>query len=389
MQRFTQDPREPGFVQNPYPAYDRARAAGEIVWWDDYKMAAAVSHAAVSTVLKSRSMGRVPLEPIRTPDHARAFYEIEAHSMLELEPPRHTRLRSLVLRAFTGRRIRELAPEITALSTELVSALPSEPFNLLREFAQPLPVRIIARLLGVPEEMAPDLLRWSNTMVAIYQTGRSVSVEKAAAAAAQEFAGFLRGYIDKRRSQPADDLITHLIAAEEDGEKLSTDELISTCVLLLNAGHEATVHTMGNGVAGLLAHDLVRPETVVTEALIEEIMRYDPPLHIFTRWVYEDTEIAGIPLARGDQIACVLGAANRDPAAFADPHRFDPERYPKTQIAFGAGLHFCVGAPLARLELRIGLSILLHACPNLRLTAPPRYGNTYHFHGLEALWVSR
>ena len=384
MEVFHQDPTEPDFVQNPYPAYDRARAMAGVVWWEDYGMAAAVSHAAASAVLKSRKMGRVPLEPVPVAPHTKAFYDIEAHSMLELEPPRHTRLRSLVLRAFTSRRIRELEPEIGALSQELVASLPrDQPFNLLTEFAQPLPVRIIARLLGVPEEMAPELLAWSNRMVAMYQSGRSRAVEDAANKAAAEFADFLRGYIEERRSRPADDLITHLIAAEEEGEKLSTDELISTCVLLLNAGHEATVHTMGNGVAAMLKHGVAE----VTEPLVEEIMRYDPPLHLFTRWVYEDTEIEGVTLPRGTQIACLLGAANRDPAVYADPDAFDPTRGSKSHVAFGAGLHFCVGAPLARLELRIGLEELMR--DPLQLAEAPLYGNTYHFHGLEALMVAR
>ncbi|MCH2076540.1 MAG: cytochrome P450 [Rhodobacteraceae bacterium] len=384
MEIFRQDPTDPDFVQNPYPAYDRARAQAGVVWWEDYGMAAAVSHGAVSAVLKSRNMGRVPLEPVPVAPHTRAFYDIESHSMLELEPPRHTRLRSLVLRAFTGRRIRELEPEIRALSEELVAALPTgRAFNLLTEFAQPLPVRIIARLLGVPEEMAPELLAWSNRMVAMYQSARSREVEDTANQAASEFADFLRGYIEQRRSRPADDLITHLITAEEEGEKLSTDELISTCILLLNAGHEATVHTLGNGVAAMLSNGV----TDVTEPLVEEIMRYDPPLHLFTRWVYEDTEIEGVPLPRGTQIACLLGAANRDPAAYDNPHVFDPSRGSKTHVAFGAGLHFCVGAPLARLELRIGLEELMRNPP--KLAEAPRYGDTYHFHGLEALMVTR
>ncbi len=385
MKRFSQDPREPAFVQDPYPAYDRARALGEIVYWEEYDMPAAMSHAAVSALLRDRRLGRAPLDPVSVPDHLRAFYAIEDHSMLELEPPKHTRLRGLVLRAFTSRRIAALAPEIKALSAELVDALPDGPFNLLTHYAQPLPVRIIARLLGVPEDMAPDLLRWSNAMVAMYQSGRSRVVEDSANQAAADFADFLRGYIERRRSAPADDLITHLIAAEEDGEKLSTDELISTCVLLLNAGHEATVHTMGNGVAAMLSHGT----PPVTEGLIEEMMRFDPPLHIFTRFAYEDIEIADVTLQRGTQVACVLGAANRDPMAFAEPYRFDPARQTKGHVAFGGGLHFCVGAPLARLELSLGVEALFGAHPTLKLAAKPCYGDTYHFHGLTELLVQK
>ncbi|MEL6916026.1 MAG: cytochrome P450 [Pseudomonadota bacterium] len=382
MERFSQDPSEPAFVQNPYPAYDRARALGEIVWWEEYGMAAATSHAAVSAILKCRDAGRMPVEAPAVPDHARAFYDVEAHSMLELEPPRHTRLRGLVLRAFNGRRVRELGPEIEALAADLVAALPrTAPFDILEHYARPLPVRIIARLLGVPETMAPELLAWSNCMVAMYQTGRTRAVEEAANRAATEFSSFLRGYVKERRNRPADDLITHLIAAEEDGDRLSTDELITTCILLLNAGHEATVHTLGNGLATMLREGV----TEVTEGSVEEILRHDPPLHIFTRHIYGEVEIAGHAFHRGQEVACLLGAANRDPAVFPDPHRFDPEREAGRHVAFGAGLHFCVGAPLARLELLLGL----RALPRLRLVAPPVYGDTYHFHGLGALEVAR
>ncbi|MGR3491474.1 MAG: cytochrome P450 [Shimia sp.] len=380
LPRFSQSPNDPAFVQDPYPAYDRARALGDIVWWEEYGMPAAMSHTAVQAILKDRRCGRTPIKPPVRPDHLSAFYAVDDNSMLELEPPRHTRLRGLVLRAFTSRRIKALGPEIEALADELVADFPDGPFDLLNAYARPLPVRIIARLLGVPEEMAPDLLRWSNAMVAMYQVGRTRGVEVVANQAAQDFADFLRGYVSEKRAHPADDLITHLIAAEEDGEKLTTDELIATCILLLNAGHEATVHTIGNGTRALLQNGW--PE--VTERTVEEILRHDPPLHIFTRWVYEDISVAGHILPRDTEIACVLGAANRDPAVFANPHHFDPTRA-AGHVAFGAGLHFCVGAPLARLELLIAL----RALPRLRLTAEPRYGDTYHFHGLDALMVQR
>ncbi|HLQ17694.1 MAG TPA: cytochrome P450, partial [Tabrizicola sp.] len=310
-----------------------------------------------------------------------------AHSMLELEPPRHTRLRNLVLRAFTSRRIAGLAPDITALATELARACPSGEFDLLTAFAQPLPVRIIARLLGVPEDMAPDLLRWSNAMVGMYMAGRTRAMEDRAVAATEAFVAFLRSYIEERRARPADDLITQLIAAEMEGDKLSTDELISTCILLLNAGHEATVHTIGNGVKTLLETGTpvaaLAPDAV--DGTVEEILRYDPALHMFTRWAYEDIEVMGHRFQRGDQIALLLAAANRDPGVWDEPARFNPKRPQKPIATFGAGLHFCVGAPLARLELQVALPILFRHHPNLRLAAPPRYADVYHFHGLKEL----
>lgn len=309
--------------------------------------------------------------------------------MLELEPPRHTRLRSLVLRAFTSRRIAALEPEIRALSHDLIGALPGPEFDLLAEFGQKLPVIIIARLLGVPEDMWRELLAWSNAMVGMYQAGRTREMEDRAAAAAGAFAVFLRGYVDRRRADPRDDLITHLIAAEEAGEKLTTDELITTCILLLNAGHEATVHTIGNGVKCLLDHRTPRvalaPDRVA--ATVEEIIRFDPALHLFTRHAYEDVEVMGHVIPKGTEVGLLLAAANRDPAAFDAPDRFNPARPEKPNLSFGAGLHFCVGAPLARLELQTALPILFDRLPGLRLAGPARYGNVYHFHGLERLMV--
>ena len=243
---------------------------------------------------------------------------------------------------------------------------------------------ILNAMRAAVETDAPDLLRWSNAMVAMYQARRTPEIETAAATASAEFTAYLSDYIATRRSRPGDDLISELIAAEQDGERLSRDEMISTCVLLLNAGHEATVHTMGNGVKALLAQDHRRNDA----ATIEEILRYDPPLHMFTRWAYEDVEICGQTFAAGQEIAALLGAAGRDPAAYADPDRFDSARSGPAHHAFGAGIHFCVGAPLARLELQIGLERLFATCPNLALAAAPRYADLYHFHGLTALRVT-
>ena len=391
MQTLAQSPTDPAFVQDPYPFYDRARAAGPIFHWAEYGMPAAVAHAAVNAILRDRRMGRADPNPAPVPDHLVPFYAIEAHSMLELEPPRHTRLRGLVLRAFTQRRIAALAPEIAALSHTLIDGLPGEgAFDLLPGFASRLPVIIIARLLGVPEAMADALLGWSHAMVGMYQAGRSRADEDRAAAAAAEFADFLRAHIEARRHRPADDLLTHLIAAEEDGARLSPDEMIATCILLLNAGHEATVHTLGNGIKAMIEARIppaaLAPERI--ERTVEEVLRFDAALHLFTRFVYEDVEVMGHVLPAGSRVACLLGAANRDPRAFDAPHRFDPDRAGPAHVSFGAGLHFCIGAPLARLELQVALPVLWSRLPGLRLADRPRYADIYHFHGLERLMVS-
>ncbi|NDV97901.1 cytochrome P450 [Salipiger sp. PrR002] len=390
MRRFSRSPTDPAFVQDPYPFYDEMRAAGDLAYWDDYAMPCAVSHRAVSALLKDRRFGReVPPEMARDiPAHQAPFYAVEAHSMLELEPPRHTRLRGLVLRAFTSRRIKALGPEVAELAHRLIDEMPEGEVDLLPAFCQPIPVIVIARLLGVPEEMAPQLLRWSADMVGMYQARRDMAMELAAASAATEFSDFLRGYVDERRKAPGDDLLSHLIAAEEDGEKLSTDELITTCILLLNAGHEATVHTMGNGIKTLLEEGVAITEENAAP-VVEEVLRFDPPLHMFTRFAYEEVEAYGHSFQRGDQVALLLGAANRDPAVWAEPARFDPSRAVVTSTSFGGGLHFCVGAPLARLELVTALPILFDRLSGIELAGLPKYADLYHFHGLETLRVTR
>lgn len=392
MQTLSLSPLDPDFVQNPYPAYAAARARGPVVYWQDYNMAATFDAATIQALLRDRRLGREKPAEAQAPypDHLQDWALTEIHSMLDMEPPRHTRLRGLVLRAFTSRRIANLRPDIDAVIADVLAHLPKDTFDLIPAYCTQIPVRIIARLLGVPEEISPDLLGWSNAMVAMYMAGRSRATEDAANAAARDFTEFLRGYIDSRRNDPRDDLITHLIAAEADGEKLSTDELIGTCILLLNAGHEATVHSLGNATKCLLEH-ASPPAALAPDAIantVEELLRHDPPLHMFTRYAYEDVAVGDHTLKRGDEIALVLGAAGRDPAVWEDPDRFDPFRPVKPHAAFGGGLHFCVGAPLARLEMQLALPALFHHLPDMRLVEAPRYAMSYHFHKLDRLMIT-
>ena len=389
MQIFSQSPTEPAFVQNPYPKYDEIR--GHLCVWKDYEMPSIFSYNEIDKLFKYKVLGREAIKKyeVSIPERLQPFYDIEAHSMLELEPPRHTQLRKMVLHAFTTRRIAALGPEIESLCNNLIDNFPSDPFDILATYATQVPVIIIARLLGVPESMAPQLLQWSNDMVMMYQARRTPELEDRAVQSAIAFSSFMATYIEKRRNDPADDLISHLIAAEEDGKRLSRDEVITTCILLLNAGHEATVHTLGNGIKALIEHG-ADPKWFATETIagtVEEILRYDPPLHMFTRYVYDDVEIDDHVLKRGDQIALVIGASGRDPNRWANPNLFDPTRTTQKNHAFGAGIHFCLGAPLARMEMQIALKTLFDRHPRLRITAPPKYANVYHFHGLEALQV--
>ena len=391
LEPVVQSPVDPDFVQNPYSFYAQLRARGDFVFWQDYGLPMATTHEAVMAVLKHRDLGReIPAAKRQPPRAALApFYAVEAHSMLEREPPVHTRLRGLVLKAFTRNRIHHMAPEISVICDRLLNEFPSGEFELLDAFARQVPVLVIAKLLGVPEEMAPHLLGWSNRMVAMYQARRTPEIEDDAAAAASEFADFLKHYIATRRATPRDDLISYLIAAEDGGERLSTDELISTCILLLNAGHEATVHSLGNAIVHLNdfagRSEALLPEHI--EGTVEECLRYDPPLHMFTRHVYRPVTILGHRFEEGEEIGCLLGSACRDDAVWPDADVFDPFRASRQNAAFGAGIHFCVGAPLARLEMQIALPLLYANCPTLRITDPPRVANLYHFRGRENISV--
>ena len=251
---------------------------------------------------------------------------------------------------------------------------------------------VIAELLGVPTDMTDQLLRWSHAMVAMYQFNTSRAVEDAAVEATLAFSEFMRVHVDERRAAPRDDLLSHLIAAEQSGETLSTDELITNAILLLNAGHEATVHGIGNAVNILLQHNCdtnaLFANAATTTATVEELLRFAPPLHMFTRYALEDLEYGGQTFEQGEQVGLLLGAANRDPQRFDTPDRFWPERPDGGHVSFGGGIHFCVGAPLARLELQIALPVLFERLPALKLAETPEFADRYHFHGLKQLEVT-
>jgi cytochrome P450 len=399
--RVRLSPTDQAFVQDPYAAYDAIRAELPAFFWEEYGFWCVATHQAVSGLLRDRRFGREVLhvatrEELGWPEpqpHTAPFDQVETHSMLEREPPVHTRLRTLVNRAFVSRQVERLRPRIAALAHRLIDGFADQhETDLIESFATPIPVILIAELLGVPADMAPQLLAWSHSMVAMYQFRRSRMVEDEAVAATIDFVRFLKAYVGKRRNSPRDDLISHLIAAEAAGDRLTEDELISTCILLLNAGHEATVHAIGNSVRALLAEAVDVPAVLGADhgrdAFIEELLRFDPPLHLFTRYALEPVEMGGVSLGKGEQIGLLLGAANRDPAAFPEPDGLKPDRSGSAHVSFGGGIHFCVGAPLARLELGVALPILFERLPSLRLVGTPRYRDAYHFHGLEALRVS-
>ena len=399
--RASAQPREAAFYQDPYAFYSDLHAQAPAFVWENYGHWCFAGFKEVSALLRDKRFGRQILhvatrEDLGMPEpkpYTREFDQTEKYSLLSLEPPAHTRLRTLVNRAFVSRHVEQLRPRIDSLANELIDGFESKgSVELLKAFAAPIPAIVIAEMIGLPAEMAPQLLNWSNRMVAMYMFGVTEATEHDANQASIDFMDYLRGVIGERRKAPREDLLTHMLTAGEDGQKLSDEEVISTAILLLNAGHEATVHTTGNGVKTILESGL-DPKTLFatpgqTEASVEECLRFDAPLHMFTRYALTEVELdGGIRLKKGDVIGLMLGAANRDPLRFAKPNSFDPFRTDGANVSFGAGIHFCIGAPLARIELQVALKTLFDRLPNLRLAVFPRYNNVYHFHGLERLEV--
>jgi len=265
--------------------------------------------------------------------------------------------------------------------------------DLLTTLATPVPVIVIARLLGVPESQCDDLLRWSHAMVKVYTMTQSDAEERIANTCAMQFKTCLLELIQQRRANPQADLLSHMASDDDPTTMLSDDEIISVAVLLLNAGHEATVHQFGNLVYGLLHHGLA-PRGGFTDAAdakrtVDEGLRHDAPLHLFLRYAQCDMDLgSGVTVRAGEQVAMLLGAANRDPNRFKQADRFWPERQDGAHVSLGAGIHFCIGAALAGMELRIMCDTLFRRLPTLKLAQTPTYRNLYHFHGLETLQVT-
>lgn len=392
------DPRDPVFVQDPYPAYAEILERVPVFRWEQMGHWCFAGHEAVSALLRDRRFGRQVLHVAsradlgwpEPPAHLEPFLAFERHSLLELEPPAHTRLRTLVNRPFLTRIGEGLRPALRRIADDCLAGVDEgEPWDLIERFAEPVPVRAITHVLGVPETIGPRMLAWSHDMVAMYQARRDEQVERAAARASGEFSACIRELAGEKRRRPDDGLVSELLRAEAGGERLSEDELVTTVMLFLIAGHEATVHAIGNGVKAVLEHGAAgaAADAVGCAALAEESLRFDPPLHLFTRFALEDAEVHGVRLAKGGVIGLLLGAANRDPSRFSEPSRLDPARSPNPHVAFGGGLHFCLGAPLARLELQEAYAALFARFPALRLAGEVRYRDTYHFRGLERLVV--
>lgn len=382
----------PQFIADPYPFYDRLRSAQPILYDADWNLWFFSAYEDIAALLRDRRLGR-DLDGAVKPDPHTPFGWLHTHSLMEKEPPDHTRLRGLVNKAFTPARVEALRPLIERTAHRLLDqVIPRGEMDLLADFAEPLPVLVIADLLGVPQEVRPRLRPWSHDIVAMYELSPSPEDASRANRAVSEFAACLRGLSAERKLQPQDDLISALVAAEEQGSRLSEDELIATCILLLNAGHEATVNAIANGMLALFRHAdqyaLLRGSPHLLKSAVEEMLRYDTPLQLFRRWVREDVEYKGNSLRKGMQVALLYAAGNRDPARFPDPHRFDITRSDNPHLTFGLGIHYCVGAPLARFEMQVAVQALLDRLPSLRLARETlEYRPSYVIRGLRALPV--
>lgn len=394
-----QNPRDAHFVADPYSLYARFHSLGTPIFWQDYGIWCLSSFRAVNSVLRDRRFARLPpgAENRSTPpSHMQNFAIAEKYSLLALEPPEHTRLRKAVNRAFVSRQVNKLRGVITNLAHEYVDIFENRgSVELLAEYATPLAVRVITQLLGVPAADGPKLVNWSHKMVRIYTRTQTREDEIEANHAAGQFIHYLKNHLAQKCRQPDDDLISYLMSTAFDGHRLDDDEIVSVTILLLNAGHEATVHQLGNAVYTLLTvYPVERREELFAllnndasaDAVVAECLRFDAPLHMFTRFAQEEVELdAGVVLDKGDEVGLLLAAANRCPHQFTNAGKFDPLRKDAMHLSLGAGVHFCVGAQLAKLELRIALQVLFKRLPTLRLTTVPTYQNTYHFHGLSEL----
>lgn len=389
------------FIQDPYPVLNEMRESAPLIHDATSNLWLVTRHEDVRACLRDRRLGRVydhvaTAEEIgATPRDPRwaSFWQVERYSLLELEPPDHTRLRRLVSKAFTVRAVEAMRDPARSIATNLLADLAEEDeIDLLGGFAQPYSISIITGLLGVPNADHQQLLDWSHNMVKMYELNTSEQQARQAAEAAAGFDAYVRDVIQFHRNEPRGGIVGDLVHAEVDGERLTDEEIVSTVIVLLNAGHEATVNTVGNGIVPMLRHpeqwqQLLDGEVDAAVA-VEEMLRWDAPLQLFERWVLaDDVSIAGNDLRFGDKIGMLFGSANRDPRAFDDPDEFKAGRNATHHIGFGGGTHHCLGAPLARLELAVALEALTEGTPRIELVQAPVRQDAFTIHGYESVPV--
>ncbi|WP_156758423.1 cytochrome P450 [Actinokineospora pegani] len=392
----TFDPADPAFIADPYPAFATLRAAAPVHHHPGLGLAVAVTHEAANAVLRDRSLGRLWTDAAPVEAFA-SFNLLHRNSLLESEPPTHTRLRRLIAAGFGRGHTERLRPRVDALADDLVAALAARiadegSADLLDLVAAPLPIQVIGELLGVPAQDRDLLQPWSNAIVKMYEYDLPPAPALAAETAATEFVAYLRSLIADRRTHPSDDLLSDLVAARDGADRLSEDELVATAVLVLMAGHEATVNVIGNGVHALLAHrpqwELLAHDETLLPTAIEELIRYDAPLQLFERTATAPTTVAGFPLEPGQKIAALLGSAAHDPEVFPTPGALDITRSPNPHLGFGAGIHYCVGAPLARVEVAATLRALTTRLPDLAPAGTPTRRPEFVIRGFHSLPVT-
>ncbi|WP_431043512.1 cytochrome P450 [Streptomyces sp. P1-3] len=395
------NPWSGSFVADPYPVYASLREAGRAHYFAPTKQWLIPRHDDVSALLRDRRLGRTYRHrftheefgrPAPPPAHG-PFHTLNDNGLLDLEPPDHTRIRRLVSQAFTPRTVERLASTIERMAGDLVDGLLAEGGgDLIAAVAEPLPVAVIAEMLGIPEADRGQLRPWSADICGMYELNPGEETAARAVRASLEFSAYLRELIAARRDNPGQDLISAMIAAHDAEDRLSEQEMVSTCVTLLNAGHEATVNSTGNGWLTLFRHpdqlDRLRAEPdALLPSAIEELLRFDTPLQMFERWVLDDIEVGGTVIPRGSEVALLFGSANHDPARFDDPGTLDLGRKDNPHLSFGAGIHYCLGAPLARMELAASYGALLRHAPGLRLVREPEWNPGYVIRGLRELVV--
>ena len=393
------DVDDPTFIADPYPVLSALREATPIFRNDVTNQWVITRFDDVHGTLRDRRLGRAYTHRFAHADIGRPepdprwsdFHRHEEWSLLCLEPPDHTRLRRLITKVFTPSAIARLEPHIESVSDELLDRCADlGTFDLLADYAQPFSVAVICSMLGVPVRDTQRLLDWSHAIVKMYELSASDEIKRHANDAARDYIAYTEELIAEKRRRPDDLLVSELVRVEDEGDTLTEAEIVSTTMVLVEAGHEATVNTLGNGVRALMHHPdqwrrLVRRE-VGADVAVEELLRFDAPLQLFERWVLEPgVEIAGQPMGVGEEVAMLFGAAQRDPRRFDEPDRFDVARDDPAHIGFGGGIHFCIGAPLARAELTRSLAGLVARFPDLELASEPRYHPTFVIRGLTEL----
>lgn len=390
------DPLSPEFIADPYPFYRMLREAGPVhrhpvtnSWvltrYDD--MVEVLRDDVRFSADRTQSENAIPAP--RTADGREL-----PRSMLSADPPDHTRLRTLVNKAFTARRVRELTARIQTITEGLLGDLDGRAgADLIAEVAYPLPITVIAELIGVPPEDREDFKAWSGPIALALGPATPPDVARAALEGRNQLVAYFDRIIESRRAEPRDDLLSALVAAEDAGDVLTHGEVLAMLLLLLIAGHETTVNLIGNGVHALLRHpdqlERLRAEPSLAKSCVEECLRFDSPVQLTGRVVLQDTEVAGQAVTRRQSVTTLLASANRDPDRFPDPDVFDIARDPNPHLSFSAGIHFCLGAMLARLEAQVAIPAIVERFPKLRLASEElRWRPAVVLRGLEALPVA-